>query len=204
MRFLIFFGVVFLSAGCADLFRSEPLRILTLNEFAQAESMCDVALPVQILVDLPESYSGLGSERIALLLENREVRYLEGYKWDTSVPLLVRGALVNALNSGGCFAGAAGVGDSLSSPFRLRAGIRRMHFEQSEGDPPSVAVISMDLNLRDFSRQGGLISRNLFTVREEGNLSSPYALGEAMQKALGRSMREVVIWCRSVMERYHP
>ncbi|MCL1889007.1 MAG: ABC-type transport auxiliary lipoprotein family protein [Desulfovibrionaceae bacterium] len=204
MRFLILLGAVFLSAGCADLFRSEPLRILTLNEFDQAENLCAAALPLQVLVDLPEGYSGLESDRIALLLENREVRYLEGYKWDTPVPLLVRGALVNALNSGGCFAGAARAGDNLSSPFRLRAGIRRMHFEQSGVEPPSAAVISMDLSLRDFSRQGGGIARSLFTVREEGDLSSPYALGEAMQKALGRSMREAVLWCRSAMESYRP
>ncbi|MDR2050559.1 MAG: ABC-type transport auxiliary lipoprotein family protein [Deltaproteobacteria bacterium] len=188
-----------LQAGCGDLLLDHPPHIIILREYASEAPLCAAPLREQLVVDMPEVYAGLDTDRIAMLLEERELQYLSDYRWDTPVPLLVQRGLVNALNGSGCFAGAGTGGYGLSAPYRLLAQIKRLHFLHGREGVSFTAQFQLALTLVDAG-QGRIAGQRAFSALREGLPADPYSLGAAMEEILQQALREAVEWIRNSLE----
>jgi ABC-type uncharacterized transport system auxiliary subunit len=191
---------LFLAAGCTDLLsKPDPLHIIILNEAAPAAPLCSSPVPTQLVVALPDPHAGLDGERIALLLGEREVRYVSGYRWDAPAPFLAQRALVEALNGSGCFTGVGVGSDGLNTPYRLSAQIRRMHFKQDASQPPHAAQVELSLILLN-GINGKIMGRHVSSVERQGDYADPYALGVGMEQALRQAALDAAAWCWSVLK----
>ena len=186
--------------GCTDLLsKPDPLRIIILNEAAPAAPLCSSPMPMQLVVALPEPYAGLDGERIALLLDEREVRYVSGYRWDAPAPFLAQRALVEALNGSGCFSGVGVGSDGMNAPYRLSAQIRRMHFKQDAGLHPYAVRVELSLALLN-GINGKIMGRHISYAERQGDYTEPYALGAGMEQALRQTALDAAAWCWGVLK----
>jgi ABC-type uncharacterized transport system auxiliary subunit len=202
MKFALFVFCLML-AGCGPIFDGPaPLNIIVLNERPSAP-LCGEALPWQLLLVQAGIYAGLDTDRIALLLDEREVKYLPEYKWEAPSPLLVLRHLDDGLNKSGCFAGVGFGGSGLNTPFRLLVDIKRMHFLPRGVDYPDALEILLTLTLID-AENGRLIRREDVLARRQGDYAEPYDMGAALELALEDIAQKAALWSRKTLAAYRP
>ncbi|MDL2285520.1 ABC-type transport auxiliary lipoprotein family protein [Desulfovibrio sp. OttesenSCG-928-F07] len=184
--------------ACSDLLATpEPLQILTLNHYDSDAPLCKQQSAAQLVINMPEAYAGTNSDRIPLLIDNREIQYLAGYKWDKPAQLMVHQALVQAFNTSGCIKGAASGGAGLVTPYRLSTDIMRMHHIQN-GDQKSVKV-ELVFTLVNIEK-GTIIGQLTTQANGNGNFTKPVELAANIEKALNIAINDGVVWVAGVLK----
>lgn len=188
-------ALALLAAGCGDLLKPTPLQVLILDAAPPDAPLCSTPLPAQIVVNMPDAHNGLNTDRIAILINQRELRHLPDYKWDAPAPLTVQRGLISGLRQSGCFTGAGSSADGLAASFRLLTDIKRLHFLQDEGfSYPAALETRLELTLLDAARGRVNGQKELRATRTLDEVETS-ALGSAMEESLRSLMREAAAWC---------
>lgn len=181
-------AAMFILGGCSLVSRQEPLKPVLLKSY-QGEAICRSAAPVQILVPMPHTSSGLSTDRIAILADGRLIEYARDYKWDDSNAAIIQRQLVDLLNSSGCFAGAGTGGMALRADYRLELDVKKLYFVS--GSKPG-AQVELLLRLVEV-RSGNLVGQYSAAALQEVKDDS-YA---AMEDAIHAAMLDALIWLRA-------
>lgn len=183
-------------AGCSILSAPEPLQIVVLNRYKAAAPLCEKPLPVQILLSSPYASAGLSTDRIAILMDDRQVTYLEGYKWDDANPNLVQRALMDAINDSGCFKGAGTGSMALRADYRLEVDVKLMHFVDVNGQKQPAAEVSLLLRLIEVNSGSMLGQHNAYAHERAANGD----LFKSMESAMHSAVQSSVDWLRASLK----
>ncbi len=196
-------AVMAMLPGCGDLFtKPAPMHIITMHTYAADAPLCQSRLPLQLVVSTPDTYAGLNTDRIAMLLNDREIQYASEYKWDTPAPVMIQHMLVDALNTSGCFVGAGTERTGLGTPYRLMIDLQRMHFMRDEHDKESVQVQFQATMLN--VENGSIIAMRNITDARGGSYSDAITLGQAMEDTLHEVVKQTVMWSYETLSAYQP
>lgn len=157
------------------------------------------AIDKQLSVALPVCGGELDNDRIATVFADREVRYLADTRWTSSVPVLLRTTMIEALEAVG---GLRGVGDELAglaADARLLTDLRKfaLYYETEGGAPVAV----FEAGFRLLNLRNGKVMASL-TVSEKAGAAGEErtALASAMEAALQRGLARLAPW---VVEEMH-
>jgi ABC-type uncharacterized transport system auxiliary subunit len=127
-----------LLAGCGGLRRDTPgpaVYRLFAPELAAGEPV-----PVELRVDRPGAAAGLAGDRVASLWPDGRIDYYRDARWGEELPLVVEGALVEALARSGRLRAVQGDRAPFAPTHVLHVDIRRFEADYSSGAPPVVRV----------------------------------------------------------------
>lgn len=191
VAFLLFSGILFL-AGCSVLNPGPPpARIQLFPDKPERSSLPPVNR--QLVVEMPSSGRDIDTDAIALFFNEREVRYLGGYRWTDTAPALFRRALIDTLNASGSFTGVSNENAGITADARLVSDLKLFHLRyESEKLPPSaeIAVSVQLVNLRD----GGVMASTLFSAKQKAADTSHNSLILAFEKALSDVLLKAAPW----------
>ena len=185
--------VVLLAAGCSIVSQADPLAIFTLRTPVPDLALCETAMPEQLIVTLPEAGNGLKTDRIALLFDQREIKYLAGTRWDAATPALIQRQLVRYIEATGCFRGVGAEGAGLASRYRLQSDLQRLHLCYSGEDAVPVAQITLRLTLLDLD-SGAVIGSKTVHFEEKAAGSEVPRLMDSMDNVTYRAMLDAARW----------
>ena len=162
--------------------------------------MAGAATDKQLVVAMPVCGSELDNDRIATVFAGREIRYLGDTRWTSSVPVLLRTTIIEALEATG---GLRGVGDELAglaSDARLLTDLRKfaLYYESENAAPVAAFEASFRLlNLRD-----GKVMASLTVSEKAGATGHEKAdLARAMEAALQQALAKLAPWTLQEMRR---
>lgn len=190
--------LLFCLPGCALLKEPEPLNLITLRTPLPEVTLCETPMPSQIVVVAPDMAGGLRTDRIAMLFDEREIRYLAGAKWEAQVPALIQRQLVRYLNATGCFSGAGTEASGLSSRYRLQSDVQRLHLcYYGKDDAPSAEIV-LRLSILDVER-GRILEAKTIAFREKSRGKETNQLMDALDNVVYRAMLDSARWTAGVM-----
>lgn len=184
--------VLAMLTGCSIISAPQPLQIVMLRSY-QAEPACTAPLPVQIVVPAPHASAGLNTDRIAVILDDRQVSYIEGYRWENTNTTIVQRQLVDAINSSKCFTGAGTGSMSLRADYRLELDVKLMHFTTGKDGKRQAEV---NILLRLIAVNSGTLIGQYEARAQEPCAGDIYA---GMEKALHSSLQGSLVWLRQTV-----
>src|ERR1700756_5073066 len=180
-------------AGCASLFGVGPAphlyRVTPKSTYPANLSHP----PVQILVDVPFTPSGLDTARIALSRTAVSIDYFADSEWTDRVPLLVQTALLESFENSKAITAIDRESVGLRADFILKTEIR--HFEALYDSPngaPDVWVAIIARLVSPSDREIVALTSFDRHVRATANEIPQIVL--AFDEALGGVMEDIVVW----------
>lgn len=188
--------------ACGDILKTpEPLQTLAMHTINLDGPLCASQTPVQIIVNMPESRSGLNTDRIAMMQDEREIQYVRKYKWENTAPVMIQRMLVDTLNQSQCFIGAGSPNMGLTSPYRLMTEVMRMHYLYDSQTGKGEVNVHLLITLVDMEK-GLLIGQHNATGSSQNNFSDAIIFSEELEKTLNAVVREAVEWSAGAMSDY--
>ena len=197
LRPTIAFMLLLALGGCLEALNQIPASPLVTLRAMAPQQICQNPTKTQILVGYPEAEAGLGTDRIALLFDDREIRYLANAKWDNSFPLIIQRKLEQYLNASGCFT-AGPETSGISGNFRLLTSMQRMHLCYSSASEAPVARLRLRLSLLEI-RSGIFISSTNVHREYPAQNSDTSALLDAMDTVVHLGMQDAAAWVSKVL-----
>lgn len=172
-------------------FGPAPTR-LQLNP-AMPQSLGGAPVNRQVIVSSPSSGRDIDTDRVALLFNAREVRYLADTRWTSPIPQLVHGLLIDALESTGGLGGVADDLSGLTADVRLLTEIKQFHLRYASEKSVPVAVFQASFRLLDL-RNGQIIGATTVEAEAPAPDKSGPALAGAMESALSKALAQAAPW----------
>ena len=154
----------------------------------------------QLVIPRPNAPEELAGDAIVLLFNEREVRQLQGFRWSSSVPLLLQRSLVTAFDSSGAFASVTDDTSGISTRFRVLCDLQQFALiftGNAEGDtelvPPPVAHVQATFRLLDIV-QGQTLATTTIEVKQPAQAKTPVALVKACEQAVEQLLSRIVPW----------
>lgn len=185
--------------GCSIVSPPAPLQIIVLNSQGPEAPECNRRLPVQIVVPAPNASAGLGTDRIAILLNGREVNYLSGFKWEDSAAHMVQRQFVDALNSSECYTGAGTGSMALNASYRLELDLKRIHFVYVDDQKQPSAEVRILARLIDV-RSGVMLGEFTAYTRQRGAQGELFA---SMEQAVRTAISQTTEWLYPMIEEHY-
>lgn len=184
--------------ACSVLDQPDPMPLVTLRTPVPQLALCEEPMPAQIVVGMPDAGHGLRTDRIALLFDEREIKYLAGYKWDMPAPAMLQRQFIRYLNATGCFSGVGAEASGISTRYRLQSDVQRLHFLYAGADKIPTAEIALRLTLLNADEGRVIGSKDIrFVEKAEGDdLDS---LLNAMDNVAYRAMLDTARWTASMV-----
>lgn len=190
--------LAFCLSACSIIKAPPPLNVVTLRAPASQAPLCAVPASMQLVVGLPEASGSLRSNRIALLFDEREIRYLAGTQWEAPIAILIQGQLVHSLNASACFSGVGTAGAGIVSPYALQTELQRLHLCYDGDSEIPQAEIILRLSLLD-AEKGRILETKTIRFKEASKGKEPQYLFDALDTVVGQAMQEAVPWVASVL-----
>lgn len=187
--------------GCTRVFDPGPAPAhLVLAPAMPPAASGGARLPLQLAVALPETGRVLDTDRIALVVGGREVRYYAGVKWASPVPRMVQRLLVEAFERDGRLAGAAEESAGIYPDYRLMSDLRR--FDVSvPGSGDAAPVVKVELALRLVELRTGRIGAFTTITRERMATGSGLPqIAETFEQLLGEVLAQATAWSIDAMK----
>lgn len=185
--------------GCNIVSPPPPLQIVVLDSTGPDAPECKRRLPVQIVVPAPSTAAGLETDRIAILLNGREVNYLSGYRWEDTTAHMLQRQFVDTLNGSNCYTGAGSGNMALNASYRLELDIKRMHFVYADDQQRPSAEVRIVARLVDV-RSGVMLGQFTASSQQHGRQDELFA---SMEQAVRSAIRQTAAWLYPVI-RQHP
>ena len=152
----------------------------------------------QLIVAMPMAGRDIDTDNIALVFNNREVRYLSGVRWTSPVPHIVQRALIDALASTNALRGVTDETAGITADAKLLCDIRQ--FSLRYADPKSVptAVITASFRLLNLSN-GAIMGTRDVNIESPASGRDNAALVTASETALSRCLAEIAPWVVQTM-----
>ncbi len=148
----------------------------------------------QIVVEEPTSASYVNSDQIAVKVGSFKVEYFPRARWVDRAPRLVQTLLVESLENTGAVAAVGMEAIGLTSDFTMVTDLREFQVETdvTRNDPLTVHV---RLNIKIVQEpQGLIVASESFPANSQAASSDMSDVVEAFDDALGRAMRDAVVW----------
>jgi cholesterol transport system auxiliary component len=180
-------------AGCASLFGVGPAphlyRVTPKSTYPANLSHP----PVQILVDVPFTPSGLDTARIALSRTAVSIDYFADSEWTDRVPLLVQTALLESFENSKAITAIDRESVGLRADFILKTEIR--HFEALYDSPNGAPDVWVAIIVRLVNPSGrDIVAQALFERHERAKANEIPQIVLAFDDALGGVMEDIVVW----------
>ena len=173
-------GLPFLSlAACS----SAPLATYDLTP---AEGFAARAGRGQLAVLLPDATLPADSDRIVVRTNPQSVAYLSGAQWADKLPSLVQSRLIESFQNAHLLRAVGRPG--MLSDFSLQTSIRRFELDAARGD----AVVEISAQI--IGPSGRIVGGRIFAANVPAPPSDPAVVASALDAALAKVMREIVIW----------
>lgn len=147
----------------------------------------------QLAVALPLAGNDISTDGIALVFNDREVRYLAGARWIGPAPQIFQLALIDSLSVASGLRGVAGESAGIVADARLLCDLRQfsLHYADPKGTP--TAVLTANFRLLNLHNGSIMDTRSVsVTVPSAGRDTA--ALAAACETALSRCLAEVTPW----------
>lgn len=194
LRALLLVAATALLGGCITLIDTGPAPVrMQLTPPMPTAAAQAKPLPTQMMIMRPNATATINRDAIALLFNNREVRYLANVRWESTAPQLVQQALVQAFESANVFRGVAPDGTGIADDVRLMTDIRQFVLRYAEENGIPTAVIAAQFQLVDTGTGTVLDSLTVETTAPASGRDN-HALVAACEAALGKALAQVVPW----------
>jgi cholesterol transport system auxiliary component len=187
-------------AGCGGLIpQAPPSNLYTLSP----KSTFPADLPkldFQLVVEEPFAAGGLDTHRIAIFTTPYEVKYYPEARWSERVPRLVQTLLVESFENTGRIVSVGRQSVGLRSDFNLKSELREFQAELKDASGVPEVVIALNAKLVSQTRHQ-IVASNNFSRRMKAKNSSLLAVVEAFDDALGKVLRDTVVWTMTTMRK---
>ena len=193
LRALLLVAATALLGGCITLIDTGPAPVRMQLNPPMPQATQAKPLPTQLMVMRPNATATVNRDAVALLFNNREVRYLANVRWEGTAPQLIQQALVQAFETAQVFRGVAPDGSGIADDMRLMTDIRQfvLRYVDEKGLP--TAVFAAQFQLVDTGTGTVLDSLTVETTAPASGRDN-HALVAACEAALGKALAQVVPW----------
>lgn len=180
-------------AACGGILPKPPpppelYRVTPLASGAPAQP----TVPLQLVVAVPGTPSGLDTERIALSRTPTSLDYFADAAWTDRVPLMLQAVLVESLENSGQFRVVARQSPDLRADVVLAIDLRHFEATYRGAGPPEVRV-ELDCRLVHMPDRSAIAVKSFAgTVRANANETDAIVAG--FDEAFHAAMRELVPW----------
>ncbi len=202
LSFLLFGLVVSLFSfyGCASVLDPGPAPTrVQLNPDMPAR-VAAAPFAKQLVVALPVAGRDIDTDSIALIFNQREVRYLSGMRWTGTVPYIVQRGLMDALEASGGLKGVADEGAGISANVKLLCDVRQFALRYADEKAAPSAEFAASLKLVNLNNGLVLSAKNLDISVPAGGRDNA-ALIKAMEQALSQGLAQATPWVLENMKR---
>lgn len=196
-RLLLLCGLLLLSACAAMLDPGPPPARLQLVPSMPAQRMAP-PLNKQLTVAAPAAGREIDTDNIALIFNDREVRYLSGARWTSTVPFLVQRNLIEALESANILRGVGNESAGMASDVRLLTDIKQFGLRYAGKETAPNAVFDATFRLLSLSN-GKILSTRTVEVTVPAGGKENAALARAVETAFSKALAETVDWVAGEM-----
>ncbi len=191
---LIMMFAVSILSGCASVLDPGPPPARLQIAPSMPAKMAASPLNRQLVVATPTAGRALDSDRIALLFDNREIRYLADTRWADTVPLLVQRNLIAAVEASNVVRGVSDETAGIAADARLLTEIRQFSLQYATSqDQPPTAVFEAVFRLVNLSNGKILGTRTVKTTAPALGRDNA-SLVQASETALTQALAETMPW----------
>jgi cholesterol transport system auxiliary component len=140
----------------------------------------------QLAVLLPDATPPADSDRIVVRTSLQSVTYLSGAQWADKLPSLVQSRLIESFQNAHLLRAVGRPG--MLADFSLQISIRRFELDAARGE----AVV--ELSAQIVGSSGRIVGGRIFAANVPAPPSDPAVVASALDAALAKVMREIVIW----------
>ena len=125
-------------------------------------------------------------DRIVVRTNPQSVAYLPGAQWADKLPSLVQSRLIESFQNAHLLRAVGRPG--MLADFSLQTSIRRFELDAARGD----AVVEISAQI--IGPSGRIVGGRIFAANVPAPPSDPAVVASALDAALAKVMREIVIW----------
>jgi cholesterol transport system auxiliary component len=140
----------------------------------------------QLAVLLPDATLPADSDRIVVRTNPLSVAYLSGAQWADKLPSLIQSRLIESFQNAHLLRAVGRPG--MLADFSLQTTIRRFELDAARGD----AVVEISAQI--IGPTGRIVGGRIFAANVAAAPSDPAVVASALDAALAKVMREIVIW----------
>jgi cholesterol transport system auxiliary component len=168
-----------LLAACS----SAPLATYDLTP---AEGFAARAGRGQLAVLLPDATLPADSDRIVVRTNPQSVAYLSGAQWADKLPTLVQSRLIESFQNAHLLRAVGRPG--MLADVSLQTSIRRFELDAARSE----AIVEISAQI--IGPSGRIVGGRIFAANVPAPPSDPAVVASALDAALAKVMREIVIW----------
>jgi len=140
----------------------------------------------QIAIPVPEATLPANSNSIVVRTGPQSVEYLSGAQWADKLPPLIQSRLIESFQNAHVVRAAGKPG--MLADATLQTNLRRFDFDPSRNE------VFVEISAQLARADGRVIAERLFSAACPALSTEPAAVAAAFDAALGRVMREIVLW----------
>jgi ABC-type uncharacterized transport system auxiliary subunit len=195
---LIILALAFLT-GCSLVNRPEPVTLIAMRTPVPELPLFETTLPVQLIVATPDAANSLKNDRIALLFDDREIKFLAGAKWEAPVQVLLQRQLIRYLDATKAFSAVGSDNLGMQSKYRLHSDAQRLHLCYATGEDAPTAEIRLCLSLLDITR-GEILGSRTISFKDKARGGRQDQLLDALDGVVHRAMLDAARWTASLVK----
>lgn len=150
-------------------------------------------VPWALAIDLPEAPQNLDSDRIAISRSANTQDYFANAAWPDQLPAIIQGSLVSAFEASGRIDQVVRDTEGIRTDYLLKIDVRDFDARYDQPDAAPTAVVALQAILVD-RRDRSLAARMLVKQESAATQNSVDASVEAMDRALGAALVDIVRW----------
>jgi cholesterol transport system auxiliary component len=140
----------------------------------------------QLAIAVPEATLPANSAEIVVRTSPQAVAYLSGAQWADKLPSLIQSRLIESFQNAHIVRAAGGPG--ILADATLQTDLRRFEFDAPQG------IAAVEISAQLMGASGRIIAGRSFSANIPAPSTEPSAVAAALNTALSRVMREIVLW----------
>ena len=185
-------------SGCGKLFDPGPAPARVHLFPTLPEPSSGPPIDKQLVIEAPGSGLDIDTDSIALLFNDREVKYLSGYRWTSRTPVVFQRAVVDALMANQSLRGVTAEGSVLSADARLITDIKRFHLRYTDKNQPPTAEIDAVMQLIN-QKDGSVVDSKYFQATTKATGNEVSQLMDAFEDTLAKILASSTPWIEQSM-----
>ena len=182
-------------AGCSTLAGSTPAPDIYDLSAPTDFQVVNGRANAQLLVPVPSAVDALATNRVVVRQAGGQISYFAATTWSDELPSLVQIKLLRAFENSGRARAVGRPGESLAIDYQIIVDIRAFELDVAGGRQ---ATVELGVKLLD-DRTGRVRASRVFTARAPSASDQPAAAVQALDRAAGEAMREIVDWTASTI-----
>lgn len=191
-RDCLLLAVSLLLGACASLTgNKEPFTVYAPRYTPPADAAKAAPVQWQLAIDTPLASDALDTARMLVMPSPGAIETYKGGRWSDTVPLLLRGLLIQAFQDSGRIAGVGAITSGLHADYALSVDLYDFETQYRDGSPH--AVIRLNAKLNDLSVNRVRTART-FEADEPVAGAQAADAAAAFGRALDQLLTQIVAW----------